>query len=66
MIHSFDTGEFYSVSYKWQTFKPIGRGPEARRCHGAGIVGNTMLVFGGISSTSNLLNDVYGLNLQNM
>mmetsp|Transcript_4454 Transcript_4454/g.4292 ORF Transcript_4454/g.4292 Transcript_4454/m.4292 type:complete len:103 (+) Transcript_4454:44-352(+) len=61
LIHVFDT-----VNLQWQAHKPLGRLPDARRNHGAVLIGNTMIVYGGIDSNSKTLNDLCGLNLESM
>ncbi|CAG9331840.1 unnamed protein product [Blepharisma stoltei] len=61
LVHVFDT-----INLQWQTFKPLGRPPDARRNHGAVIIGNTMIIYGGIDSNSRVLSDLCGLNLEAM
>jgi hypothetical protein len=60
-IHVFDT-----LTKVWRTYKPIGRGPEARRLHGACVVGNSMIIYGGMDSNGKILSDLHGLNLDVM
>lgn len=60
-IHVFDT-----LTKIWRTYKPLGRGPEGRRLHGACVVGNSMVIFGGMDSNGKILADLHGLNLDIM
>ncbi|CAG9323042.1 unnamed protein product [Blepharisma stoltei] len=61
LVHIFDT-----INSQWRSYKPLGRLPDARRNHGAALVGNTMIMYGGIDSNGKTLADLNGLNLEAM
>ena len=58
LVHCFDTRKL-----TWSSVKPVGRGPEPRRCHCACVVGKLMLFFGGMDRIGKVLDDLQGLNL---
>ena len=61
LLHLFDT-----QALQWKIHKPLGILPDPRRNHGAALIGNTMLIYGGIGNDHNTLSDFQGLNLENM
>jgi hypothetical protein len=61
LLHLLDTH-----SLQWKIHKPLGRLPDPRRNHSAVVVGNTMLIYGGIGSDHTTLSDFQGVNLENM
>ena len=61
LIHILDT-----TSLHWKIYKPLGRLPDPRRNHGACVLGNTMIIFGGINNNSDVLNDFQAVNLDQM
>ena len=60
-VHLYDT-----VSNRWRTAETVGQPPSVRRNHACAIVGNTMLVYGGMDEIGNVLDDLYALNLDSM
>ena len=48
----------------WARYKTTGDEPTSRSFHGAGIIGSTMVIFGGQSQTGVFLNDVCCLNIK--
>lgn len=61
LLHLLDT-----TNLQWKIFKPLGRLPDPRRNHSASIVGNTMLIYGGINNNSEVLSDFQAVNLDLM
>ncbi|CAG9335373.1 unnamed protein product [Blepharisma stoltei] len=61
LVYMFDT-----VNSEWRSYKPLGRLPDSRRNHGAALIGNTMIMYGGIDSNGKTLADLHGLNLESM
>lgn len=63
LVHLYDTREIYIGLNCWSSAKPVGRGPEPRRCHCAAVVGKLMVFFGGMDRVGKVLDDLQGLNL---
>lgn len=61
LLHLLDT-----QSLHWKIYKPIGRLPDPRRNHGASIVGNSMIIYGGINNNSEVLEDFQAVNIDLM
>jgi hypothetical protein len=61
LIHILDT-----QSLHWKIYKPLGRLADPRRNHGASILGNSMLIYGGINNNSEVLSDFQAVHLDQM
>mmetsp|Transcript_3897 Transcript_3897/g.8170 ORF Transcript_3897/g.8170 Transcript_3897/m.8170 type:complete len:472 (+) Transcript_3897:822-2237(+) len=57
-VHIFDTERSC-----WQTTKPSGEQPEARRNHAGVIMGTSVVIYGGINSNGKYLDDLQILNI---
>ena len=60
-VHLYDT-----VSNRWRTAETVGQPPAVRRNHACTLVGNTMLVYGGMDEIGNALDDLHALNLETL
>ena len=61
LLHILDTQDLH-----WKIYKPLGRLPDPRRNHGAVIIGNSMIVYGGINNNSEVLDDFQAVNIDQM
>ncbi|CAG9326270.1 unnamed protein product [Blepharisma stoltei] len=57
-IYKFDTGKL-----SWEAIIPEGNVKDGRRNHGAGILGHTMIIYGGIDSHGRILSSIHCLDL---
>lgn len=62
-IYSLNTCKGQTVTGEWDTVKPDGLPPDNRRFHSAGIVGCTLIIFGGMAADSCVLGDLSAVNL---
>ena len=51
---------------QWKIHKPLGILPDPRRNHGAALIGNTIIIYGGIGNDHNILSDIQIVNLDIM
>ena len=58
--------EIYSLNENIFVFTNVKGGPNKRRNHIAEVIGNLMLIHGGIGENNEILDDCYLLNLQNL
>ena len=63
LVHLYDTRTPHTEQHTWTSVKPAGRGPEARRCHCAAVVGKVLFFYGGMDRTGKVLEDLQAVNL---
>lgn len=61
-----DVWKFSVQNHEWKRVRTTGEPIEPRRNHSAVIIGKNMVVYGGIDTNGNSLNDVKALNLLTM
>lgn len=61
LVYFYDT-----LANTWNSYKPDGKSPEGRRNHSAALVGESMMIYGGLDSKGNLVSGVEVLDLSSL